>query len=241
MAQQESSSSSEPENNDEQEQIRIARALVNYRIKEKMDMRNTGSGPSLPFQKKFSIPHPRPSSPQQRLPTATSKILPLFCPKTAPHKRQSSTATNDIPIPVPQPQAPSPSPASDNHAILAPRFPTVEAPHPYIPLRQYRPPYKGIAPPVTIRTAVPVYSAPPPPPPPSTCQPRITQPRPVKIAPPVRIRQAIPAFASPPPVPKVASTIATIAPILSEKPPAHSEEDDIEESTALKCLEHLEI
>lgn len=238
MAQQDSSSSSEPENSDEQEQIRIARALVNYRLKEKMDMRNTGgSGPSLPFQKKFSIPHPRPSSPQQRLPTATSKILPLFCPKTAPRNRQSSTAANDMPIPIPQPRAPSPSPASDNHPILAPRFPTMEAPHPYVPVRQYRPPYKGIAPPVTIRTAVPVYSAPPS----STCQPRIIQPRPVKIAPPVRIRQAIPAFSAPPPVPKVASTTATLAPILPEKPPAHSEEDGIKESTALKCLEHLEI
>lgn len=191
---------------------------------------------SLPFQKKFSIPHPRPSSPQQRLPTPTSKILPLFCPKTAPpHNRQSSsTAANDIHIPIPQP-----SPASDNHPILVPRFPTMEAPHPYVPVRQYRPPYKGIAPPVTIRTAVPVCSAPPS----SSCQPRIRQPRPVKVAPPVRIRQAIPAFAAPPPppVPKVASTTATLAPILPEKTPAHSEEDGIRESTALKCLEHLEI
>lgn len=243
LAQQDSSSSAEPENNDEQEQIRIARALVNYRLKEKMDVGNTVSGPSVPFQKKFSVPHPRPSSPQ-RHPTATSKILPLFCPKTAPHNRQSSTAANDIPLPVSQPRAPSPSPASENRAILSQRFPTVEVTPPYVPpLRQYRPPYKGIAPPVTIRTTVPVYSAPPP----STCQPRIIQPRPVKMAPPVHIRQAIPVFAAPPAL-KAGSTTA-MAPILSERPPADTEEDlgdesnsdGIEESTALKCLEHLEI
>ncbi|KAL6007684.1 Double-stranded RNA-binding protein [Asimina triloba] len=44
------------------------------------------------------------------------------------------------------------------------KFPAAGA-APYVPVRHYRP-YYGIAPPVTIRTAVPVYSAPPLQPPP---------------------------------------------------------------------------
>ncbi|XP_059314629.1 double-stranded RNA-binding protein 2 [Lycium ferocissimum] len=179
LAQQDASLSSEPENNDEQEQIRIARALLNYRLKEKLEMAKSGNV-SIPFQKKFPIPSPRPSSPQRPAAT-TSKILPLICPKTVTHYRSSST-------PLPQSQASS----SEGRTVPAPGA------APYKPVRQYnRTPYRGIAPPVTIRTAVPVFSAPPRPQP-TGCGPQMMQARPVRVAPPVCVRQAIPVFAAPP-------------------------------------------
>ncbi|KAH6811053.1 dsRNA-binding protein 2, partial [Perilla frutescens var. frutescens] len=137
LAQQEASSPSEHENNEEQEQIRIARALQNYRLKEKLVR------PNASFQNKFLMVFPTPPTT-----TPTSKILPFFSHRSRP--------------PSPQIQ----------------RFTAV--------IRQCSPtPYQGgIAPPVTIRTAVPVFSAPP----------------------PVRIRQAIPAFAAPSPSKKAPPT-----------------------------------
>lgn len=189
-----------------------------------------------PFQKKYFIPPPRPSSPQ-RPSAATSKILPLFCSKNASQNTQP-TATNESPAPpLPKPQT------SEARTIHCQRFPVREA-APYVPFRQYRTPYTGIAPPVTIRTAVPVYSAPPVPPP-STGQPRTMQPRPVRVAAPVSIRQAVPVFAAPP-APK-GDLPTRIACSLIEKSPPKAEPSgiepsfDIQEATALRCLEHLEI
>ncbi|KAL3518385.1 hypothetical protein ACH5RR_020974 [Cinchona calisaya] len=234
LAQQDASSSSEPENNDEQEQIRIARALLNYRLKEKINMAN-GSRASVPFQKKSFIPPPRPSSPQR----PTSKILPLFCPKTISQNKHFFTAANDSPVPLPQPLA------SETRSIHSHKIPSMEA-RPCVPVRQYRTPYKGIAPPVTMRTAVPVYSAPPVPAAPSAGHPRAMQPQPVRVAPPVRIRQTVPAFAATPNPPK-REIPTSIACSLLQKSPSQAEESgsepsiDINESTALKCLEHLEI
>ncbi|KAK6121665.1 hypothetical protein DH2020_044592 [Rehmannia glutinosa] len=144
LAQEDTNSTSDHENSDEQEQIRIARALQNYRLNEKSTTPNP-NGPSIPFQKKFSISTPRPSSPQR--PTLTS--------------------------------------------------------------------YQGIAPPVIIRTAVPVFSAPP------------LRP-PVQVAaPPICIRQTVPAFTAP-----------------LEKLSGEAEEIltcDVDESTAIRCLEQLEM
>ncbi|KAL4332614.1 hypothetical protein GQ457_07G034370 [Hibiscus cannabinus] len=51
----ETASSSEPENNDELEQIIIARALLNYRVKEKMANRNSFSA-LIPFTKHKVVP-----------------------------------------------------------------------------------------------------------------------------------------------------------------------------------------
>ena len=75
MAKETARSSTEPENNDELEQITIARALLNYRLKEKISMSNSNA--PVPFPKKFQIQNPRPTSPQPP-PAATSKILPLI-------------------------------------------------------------------------------------------------------------------------------------------------------------------
>ncbi|XP_038990575.1 double-stranded RNA-binding protein 2-like isoform X2 [Hibiscus syriacus] len=148
----ENASSSEPENNDELEQITIARELLNYRIKEKMALANSFNGPIL-FTKKFPIQNPRPISPQP--PATTSKILPLICPKLVSRNRSKSAAANDKPIPTSY-QTPVP----ESHGARPQKFPAAGA-VPYVPIRQLRAPCHGIAPPVTIRTAVPVFSAPP--------------------------------------------------------------------------------
>ncbi|XP_039012963.1 double-stranded RNA-binding protein 2-like isoform X2 [Hibiscus syriacus] len=148
----ETASSLEPENNDELEQITIARVLLNYRINEKMAMANSSNGPIL-FTKKFPIQNPRPTSPQP--PATTSKILPLICPKLVSRNRSKSATANDKPILtfsqtlVPESRGPHPQ-----------KFPAAGA-APYVPIRQLRTSCHGIAPPVTIRTAVPVFSAPP--------------------------------------------------------------------------------
>ncbi|KAL6276114.1 hypothetical protein ACE6H2_019715 [Prunus campanulata] len=185
LAKETASSSSEPENNDELEQITIARALLTFRSKEKM------ANPTAPilFPKKFPVYNPRPTSPQP--PSAhTSKILPLICQKQAPRSRLQSNATNDNRIPSSQP-----SPIESR--VLRPhRFPAAGA-APYVPIRQLRTPCHGIAPPVTIRTAVPVFSAPPRPPPPvMPCQAMRVPP--LRVAPPVTMRQAVPVFSAPP-------------------------------------------
>ncbi|XP_022755635.1 double-stranded RNA-binding protein 2-like [Durio zibethinus] len=224
LAKETASSSSEPENNDELEQITIARALLNYRIKEKMAMANSSDAP-IPFTKKFPIQNPRPTSPQP--PATTSKILPLICPKVAPRNRSMSATANDKPI-LPSLQAPAP----ESRGAYPQKFPAAGA-TPYVPIRQFRSACHGIAPPVTIRTAVPVFSAPPrlpisavSPQPPASAIPtppaqsvlpvqppqysvspqqspcklptHLLRAPPVCIAPPVTIRQVIPVFAAPP-------------------------------------------
>lgn len=179
VAQQEAASPSDHENNEEQEQeqIRIARALQSYHLKEKLVMPNNAS---IPFQNKFLVPTPRPST------APTSKILPFFF-----HKPASTTRP--------------PSPVITTTLSHIQRFPAVGA-APYVPIRHCRTPYHGIAPPVTIRTAVPVFSAPPP-------------PAQLRLAPPVCIRQAVPASAA-------------------AAPPSAT---NVHESTAVRCLEKLEI
>lgn len=154
----ETASSSESENNDELEQITIARALSNYRLKEKMANPNA----PIPFPKKFPVQPPRPTSPQPPLAT-TSKILPLICL---------------------------------NRGVRPPKSLAVGAP-PFVPMRQMRTSCHGMAQPVTMRTAVPVYSAPPLPPPAAVPRQVIRAP-PVRIAPQVTIRQAVPVYAAPP-------------------------------------------
>ncbi|CAI9105075.1 OLC1v1003925C1 [Oldenlandia corymbosa var. corymbosa] len=239
LAQQDASSSSEQESSDEQEQIRIARALLNYKLKEKINVANS-SNASAPFQKKYFMPPPRPSSPQR--PAATSKILPFFSPKSV-YQNTQPTAKNEThagPAP-PLPKNPS---SSEARSIHSQRFPVREA-APYVPFRQYRSPYAGIAPPVTMRTSIPVYSAPPLSTPTAAGQPRTMQSRPVRMAPPVSIRQAVPVFAAPPAAKgELPNSIACS--LLEKSPPKHETSGsepsiDIQEATALRCLEHLEI
>ncbi|KAK8562276.1 hypothetical protein V6N13_019697 [Hibiscus sabdariffa] len=219
LAKETASSSSEPENNDELEQITIARALLNYRIKEKIAMKNSSNAP-IPFTKKFPIQNPRPTS---QSPATTSKILPFICRKVVPRNRSMTATAVDKPIQTPTPES---------HGFCMQKFPAAAA-APYVPIQQFRTPCHGICPPVTVRTVVPVFSAPPRPAPsavspqppasavptqqgqstPSSQSPQLAvSPReppstlpthflrvpPVCVPPPVTIRQAIPVFASPP-------------------------------------------
>ncbi|CAN4119332.1 unnamed protein product [Withania somnifera] len=257
LAQQDASLSSEPENSDEQEQIRIARALLNYRLKEKLEMAKSGNVP-IPFQKKFPVPSPRPSSPQRPAAT-TSKILPLICPKTVNRYRLSSMTINDSHSSLSQPLPQSQASSSEGRTVCIPKSPAPGA-APYIPVRQYnRTPYRGIAPPVTIRTAVPVFSAPPRQQPTGSPS-QMMQARPVRVAPPVCIRQAIPVFAAPPanketvahattpsrPSVQTEETAAR-ATTMQSRPLAQPEETgnnagtEVDESTAMKCLEELSL
>ncbi|XP_058183685.1 double-stranded RNA-binding protein 2-like isoform X2 [Rhododendron vialii] len=124
---------------------------------------------SLPI--KFPVQNPKPLSTTQPPPTRTSKILPFIFPNTAPRTTRVTATVNEKPI-----------------------FPAARA-APYIPVRHFRA-HQGIAPPVTIRNAIPVFSAPPLPPP--SRAPQLLQvPPPVRVAPPVCIKQAVPAFSPP--------------------------------------------
>ncbi|XP_024022560.1 double-stranded RNA-binding protein 2 [Morus notabilis] len=180
----ETASSSEAENSDELEQITIARALLNYRLKEKMANPNS----PIPFPKKFPVQPPRPTSPQTPLAT-TSKILPLICQKTASRNRLPPNAFSDSSVTPSQPPL-------EGRGVRHQRSLTVGA-LPFVPMRQMRASCHGMAPPVTMRTVVPVYSAPPLPPPAAVPHQVIRAP-PVRIAPQVTIRQAVPVFAAPP-------------------------------------------
>lgn len=184
----ESASSPEADNSDELEQITVARALINYRSKEKIALGNSPGG-SIPFPKKFTAQNTRPTSPQPQ-PPSTSKILPLICPKTmVPRSRPSSPAKDNV---VP----PRYSPSLECHGNRPQKFPAAGA-SPYAPISQFRASCRGMAPPVTIRNAMPVFSAPPRPPP-ARIGTSVMQAPPVRIAPPVSVRQAVPVFAAPP-------------------------------------------
>lgn len=235
LAKEAAISSSDPDNSDELEQITIARALQNY----KMTVSNSNAAQTGPifFPKKFQSP--RPTSPQPP-PAATSKILPLIFPKTASRSSRSmSTTTMQPPIQV-----------QDSRGIRPQRFPAAGA-VPYVPIRQFRTPCHSMAPPVTIRTAMPVFSAPPRPPPPTVSpqpppqqspsafphqQQSLFKPQPpslfpsnviqsssARIAPPVTIRQVVPVFAA------------------VRREEVTTTEKNQQESETVKCLKQLRI
>ncbi|KAJ3682327.1 hypothetical protein LUZ60_014900 [Juncus effusus] len=176
--QQTANSSSESETSDELEQIRIARALLNYRLQEKIAMAasNPNNPYASPFPKKFPIQsdstraqsiHLQPAQPNH------SKILPLIRPKLSnPNLRLARPGLDQSGF------AMSSSPRMKFTAAGA---------APYVPVRHYRMGcHHGMAPPVTVRMASPVFSAPPMPP---------VQ---IRMASPVRIRPAVPVFQAPP-------------------------------------------
>lgn len=161
------------------------------------------------------MPKPRAATTQQS-PAATSKILPLICskptswnrtvgtstnnsstcPKTSSQSRYINPTRNDILGGSSLHAKPSGSSvnewSTDSSRFLPQKFPAAGA-APYIPLRHFRP-HHGMAPPVTIRHAIPAYSAPPFPP----IQPVSAMRTPhLGMAPPVSIRQVVPAFAAP--------------------------------------------
>lgn len=185
---QQSGSSSDAETNDEQEQVTIARALLNYRLKEKMAMTTANMVNMPPLPKKFPVLDQKISQPSHVM---GSKILPLICQKTPPRTRPpASLMSHD------GPPLSIPSISSENRGSHLPNLHAAGA-APYVPLRQYQLPYHRMAPPVNVRTAVPVYSAPPLPPPPGQST-RLMAPA-TNVAPPVRIRPVVPAFAAPSP------------------------------------------
>lgn len=184
MAKETASSSIEPENNDELEQITIARALLNFRLKEKMTMSNPNA--PISFPRRFQLHNSRPTSPQPPH-AATSKILPLICQKTAPRSRHLAMAAASSDNSAIRP----PSSTLEGRGFCRPRFPAVGA-APYVPIRQMRS-CQGMAPPVTIRTAIPVFS-----PRPVAMPPQVMRPPPVYAAQPINIRQAVPVYAAPP-------------------------------------------
>ncbi|KAJ8511328.1 hypothetical protein OPV22_001762 [Ensete ventricosum] len=195
----EAASSSTEQNNDEQEQITIARALLNYRLKEKIAMANNPH--ATPFPKKFPVQlDKKPASLQS--PLSVSKILPLIRQNSIPRVRATSRGINGGAHASYHQQA-------ENHNERPQNFP-VAAAAPYFPFRHFSQSCHGMAPPVTIRTAVPVFSAPPLPPPLSqVCQqrPPVIGHTQIRMASPVHIRQSVPVFSAPPPVPPVTSVI----------------------------------
>lgn len=204
VAKQETSSSTlsettVAEGNDEQEQITIARALLRYRLKEKMVMAiNPDVTAGSSFLKKFPLqPDKKPSSVHSTSSTG-SKILPLI-------RQQSSPRTRP-----PYPATPIKFPGAGAGAV------------PYMPIRQYRPQrfnHCNTAAPVTMRTAVPVFASPP-----SQFQP-VTTPL-VRVAPPVQVRQAVSVFGARPYTIQVKqpSTLPTKQEITVAPPPPTKEE-----------------
>ncbi|XP_051120138.1 double-stranded RNA-binding protein 2-like [Andrographis paniculata] len=192
---QQSYTPSEKPHKDEQEHVTVARALQKYL--------NNAKSARVPFPIKFPTLNPRPSSTQPSPPT-TSKILPLICPKTpyrnngavAFPKTMKPTQTHQITPPLPPP-TPNPGhfPAPDTLKHRPQKsFPAAGA-APYIPVRHCAPQHNRIAPAVTVRNTIPVFSAPLLPHP----QPSLVmRPPGLGMAPSVCIRQAVPAFAPTP-------------------------------------------
>ncbi|KAF5959538.1 hypothetical protein HYC85_000747 [Camellia sinensis] len=196
LAQQSESSSSQKVNKDVHEHVIIACSLQNFIRKAKM------SNASFPI--KFPTQSPRPLSTKPP-PIRASKILPLIWSKTAPRSRPVITPINNNPIgPYAQGTSPETQPiitTANDAPLQSPEIPRVRPQQfhaagaaPYIPVRHLRA-HRGIAPPVTIRNAIPVFSTPPLPPP--SQSPQLRSPLSF-IAPSVCIRQTVPVFAAPP-------------------------------------------
>ncbi|KAL6494184.1 hypothetical protein OROGR_030984 [Orobanche gracilis] len=181
---------------DEQEHVTVARALQKYLIKARLAR--------IPFPIKFPTIRPRSSS-TQHSPATTSKILPLICPQTAQRHRSVTPATSNSGPSFPntvntfQNQSIFGASPNESHTLLTDKFmlrphkfPAAGAP-PYIPVRHCNP-HNRIAPPVTVRNMVPVFSAPPLP---STQQSLVMRPPAFGVATPVTVRQAVPVFSAP--------------------------------------------
>lgn len=167
LVQQSEGSSSDKANIVEQEHVTVARALLNFLWKAKI------LNISLPI--KFPVQNPRPLSTTQPPPTRTSKILPLIFPNNALRSRPVVTPITTT-------------------VTEKTTFPAASA-APYIPVRHFRA-HHGIAPPVTVRSAIPVFSAPPLPLP--SRAPQLRQVPPLsRVAPPVCTKQAVPGFSTP--------------------------------------------
>ncbi|KAI3799719.1 hypothetical protein L1987_35018 [Smallanthus sonchifolius] len=205
---------------EEQEHVIVARALQKFRLKARMA--------DVPFPIQFSAPNPKPNT-AQAPPSTTSKILPLICPKTTPRNRphhlttlfdneetSNKTPQNNIPLnPSPQNQFKITTTITKNRTTRPHKFPAVGA-APYIPVSHFRA-HHGIAPPVTIRNAIPVFAAPSLPIPHMGIAPpqfRGMPPTMCSVAPHVTIRQALPVYSAPhihkPPIKLVPTSIPPV-------------------------------
>ncbi|CAA2970831.1 Hypothetical predicted protein [Olea europaea subsp. europaea] len=214
LVQQFESSTSERTHKDEQEHVTVTRALQKYLIQAKL------AKLSLPI--KFPTSSSRSSNTQQ--PTATSsKILPLICPRAAPRNKPIMAVNNKASPKTAKTTQSKPAISStnesstslvENHPVGPQKFPAVGA-APYIPVRHFNPDHR-LAPPVTIRNAIPVFSATPFPPPQTSLMMR---PQPLCMAPPVCMRKAVPVFAAAPvrveEIPMLRSTIRVADPRIS--------------------------
>ncbi|PWA89154.1 double-stranded RNA-binding domain-containing protein [Artemisia annua] len=213
MAQQSESLSMQKGNIEEQEHVTVARSLQKFRLKARMS--------NTPFPIRFPAPKPK-QLPAQSPSSNTSKILPLICPKTTPRNRPHLTTLND---------AQTCFKTEDLTAARSHKFPAAEA-APYVPVRHFRA-HHGIAPPVTIRNSIPVFSAPPRPlpntglPQPSQLPPQFRIPTMHTAAPPVTIRQAVPVFSAP------NTSRASIKPVAAPRP---SIEDEVNLKDLMKPL-----
>ncbi|PWA87225.1 double-stranded RNA-binding domain-containing protein [Artemisia annua] len=211
MAQQSESLSMQKGNIEEQEHVTVARSLQKFRLKARMS--------NTPFPIRFPAPKPK-QLPAQSPSSNTSKILPLICPKTTPRNRPHLTTLND---------AQTCFKTEDLTAARSHKFPAAEA-APYVPVRHFRA-HHGIAPPVTIRNSIPVFSAPPRPlpntglPQPSQLPPQFRIPTMHTAAPPVTIRQAVPVFSAP------NTSRASIKPVAAPRP---SIEDEVNHKDLMK-------
>lgn len=95
-----------------------------------------------------------------------------------------------------------------------------------------------MASPVTIRNAIPVFSAPPRPQP--SRAPQVIRPPLLGRAPPVCVRQAVPVFAAPPPV-RVEDPAASSSKVSNAPPPPSSSvpREETESAVKGKLLESL--
>ncbi|XP_027160665.1 double-stranded RNA-binding protein 2-like [Coffea eugenioides] len=212
MVQQSEISTSEKAKNDEQEHVTVARALQKYLFKARLAKET--------FPIRFPTQNTKPPTSMQP-PATSSKILPFICPRPARNRAVMAAANSSSISSKISPQSRSPmgivnemvicpkttqgqpsSPAVNNNLSLpteshwyrCQKFPAAGA-APYIPIRHFSP-HQRIAPPVTIRNAIPVYSSPPIPPP--SQSPRLMRPPTSGMAPPVCLRQAIPSYSAPP-------------------------------------------
>ncbi|GKB52812.1 hypothetical protein Tco_0903565 [Tanacetum coccineum] len=194
VTQQTESLSLQKGNTEEQEHVIVARALQKFRLKARMS--------NVPFPIRFPVPKPKTLAGQP--PQSTSKILPLICPKNGLSRHHQSAAQTCLNTPqTHRTTTNEPSSATTSAQSAVHKFPAVGA-APYIPVRHFRA-HHGIAPPVTIRNSIPVFSAPPLPPPrmgvapPNHLPPQFGRPQPMcgNVAPPVTIRQAVAVFSAP--------------------------------------------
>ncbi|GMH11265.1 hypothetical protein Nepgr_013106 [Nepenthes gracilis] len=208
LTQESFGSSSVTVNSDEQEHVTVARALQNYLTKAKT------ANSSFPV--KFPVQGLRPSNVQPR-PIASSKILPLINPMTTMQIRHGHTAANKHSLV-------SQSAASEIPHARHMKFPAAEA-APYIPIRHLRE-CRGTAPPVTVRSVIPVYAAP------ASAPPAFHSPE--------IVRQAVLVCAAPPLRPdKVPVSKSRVTALTSQSAPAA--EVDMPESVVIQNLKELKL